>query len=84
MDAESSSANSLVKPASRTHDAVSESSESAESERDWEREREMKELLSVSRGLLLHFPGSCRFNGGGSLDQDNCREEEDWNTYVRP
>ena len=46
-------------------------------ERDWAQEERMKELLAVTRGLLLHFPSSCRFNNGSS------RDEDDWNTYVR-
>ena len=46
-------------------------------ERDWAREKAMRELLATTRGLLLHFPGSCRFNNSSSRDDD------DWNTYVR-
>ena len=45
-------------------------------ERDWVREKGMRELLATTRGLLLHFPGSCRFNNSSS------REDDDWNTYV--
>ena len=36
------------------------------SEREWAREKRMKELLLATRGLLLHFPGSCRFNNSVS------------------
>lgn len=43
-------------------------------ERDGAAEKRMKELLRTTRGLLLHFPSSCRFNN---------EEDEDWNTYVR-
>ena len=44
-------------------------------EREWAREKRMKELLLATRGLLLHFPGSCRFNNSVSRDDD------DWNSY---
>ena len=44
-------------------------------EREWAREKRMKELLLATRGLLLHFPGSCRFNNSVSRDDD------DWNRY---
>ena len=53
-----------------------EKEEDEEQERDWEREERMKEKLLTTRGLLLHIPGSCRFN-------DSSNEENDWNTYVR-
>ena len=45
-------------------------------ERDWAREQRMKERVQTTRGLLLHLPGSCRFNDDISYDGD------DWNTYV--
>ena len=45
-------------------------------EREWAREKRMKELLLATRGLLLHFPGSCRFNNSVSRDED-----DDWNRY---
>ena len=51
--------------------------ETGENERDWAREKQMKVLLTATRGLLLHFPDSCRFNNSSS------RDEDDWNTYVR-
>ena len=46
-------------------------------ERDWAREQRMKERVQTTRGLLLHLPGSCRFNDDISYSGD------DWNTYVR-
>ena len=47
-----------------------------ERQRDDEREKNMKALLATTRGLLLHFPNSCRFNNSSS------GEDDDWNTYV--
>lgn len=62
---------------SEKEDSGSVGSGSGKTEREWAREKRMKELLLATRGLLLHFPGSCRFNNS------NSRDEDDWNTYVR-
>ena len=45
-------------------------------EREWAREKRMKELLLATRGLLLHFPGSCRFNNSVSRDDDDWKEAD--------
>ena len=70
---------SLVKLAAASTTSGDDGNEGEEevADRDWVREKRMKELLLATRGLLFHFPGSCRFNDGSSPEHD------DWNTYVR-